>query len=234
MKIMRPLSLRQTRRPQSDRGKAHHSVFLTFAYHNRGSSSHQGADDEDDGASRASTPSLTTYLNSRKPLNYQPYQIPSLSQQDDDLLFERPNLVVIIQHDTKTPLPKHQLSSPSTPNAPSKTPSTKGTSSSSINYTPKSPTLSTSPSTNGYLNSPISPPPRVHPPSPNQENSSMNITLTLSPITSLDVQFDTPSPSPPIFGHPIPWNLLEAHEDSSLSIHPNRTPSLDYEMMNTK
>ncbi|GKD37241.1 hypothetical protein Tco_1257448, partial [Tanacetum coccineum] len=39
----------------------------------------------------------------------------------------------------------------------------------------------------------------------------MDITLTLSPITPLDVQFDTPSPSPPIIEHPIPWNLLEAH-----------------------
>ncbi|GJU17645.1 hypothetical protein Tco_1145611 [Tanacetum coccineum] len=39
----------------------------------------------------------------------------------------------------------------------------------------------------------------------------MDITLTLSPITPLDVQFDTPSPLPPIFSHLIPWNLLEAH-----------------------
>ncbi|GKD52290.1 hypothetical protein Tco_1281266, partial [Tanacetum coccineum] len=53
------------------------------------SSSHQGDDDEDDGASRASTPSPTTYLNSLEPLNYQRYVIPTSSQQDDDLLFER-------------------------------------------------------------------------------------------------------------------------------------------------
>ncbi|GJY04804.1 hypothetical protein Tco_0370744 [Tanacetum coccineum] len=46
---------------------------------------------------------------------------------------------------------------------------------------------------------------------------SMGLTLTLSPITPLDVQFDTPSPLPPIVGHPIPWNLLEAHGDSCLS-----------------
>ncbi|GJZ33998.1 hypothetical protein Tco_0579434 [Tanacetum coccineum] len=73
--------------------------------------------------------------------------------------------VDLTQDDTKTPSPKHQLSSPSAPNAPSKTPSTRGTSSSSINYTPKSPTTSTLPSTNGYLNSPTSSPPRVlHPP----------------------------------------------------------------------
>ncbi|GJS82435.1 hypothetical protein Tco_0748976 [Tanacetum coccineum] len=109
------------------------------------------------------------------------------------------------------------------PNAPSKTPSTKDTSSSSIDYIPKSPTSSTSLSPNGYLNPPTSPPPRVSPPPPTQENASMDITLTLSPITPLDVQFDTPSPSPPILGHPIPWNLLEAHGDSCLCCIHNRT-----------
>ncbi|GJR33271.1 hypothetical protein Tco_1109503 [Tanacetum coccineum] len=46
-------------------------------------------DDEDDGASRASTPSPTTYLNSLKPLDYQPYEVPTSSEQNDDLLFER-------------------------------------------------------------------------------------------------------------------------------------------------
>ncbi|GJY30704.1 hypothetical protein Tco_0414199 [Tanacetum coccineum] len=76
---------------------------------------------------------------------------------------------------------------------------------------PKSPTLSTSPSPNGYLNSLTSPRLRVPPPPSTQENASMDITLTLSPITPLDVQFNTPSPSLPIFDHPISWNLLEAH-----------------------
>ncbi|GJU22183.1 zf-CCHC domain-containing protein [Tanacetum coccineum] len=85
------------------------------------------------------------------------------------------------------------------------------TSSSSIDYIPKSPTSSTSPSPNGYLNPSTSPPPRVSPPPPTQDNASMDITLTLSPNTPLDVQFDTPSPSPPIIAHPIPWNFLEAH-----------------------
>ncbi|GKE68920.1 hypothetical protein Tco_1526992 [Tanacetum coccineum] len=70
---MRPLALRQTRRPRSDRGKARHSVSLTSAYHNLGSSSHQEDDDEVDGASRASTPSPTTYLNSLHPLPKLPY-----------------------------------------------------------------------------------------------------------------------------------------------------------------
>ncbi|GKB94025.1 hypothetical protein Tco_0980162 [Tanacetum coccineum] len=60
--------------------------------------------------------------------------------------------------DTITPSSKLQESSPSAPNSPSKTPSTKDTSSSLTDYTPKSPTLSSSPSTNGYLNPPLSPP----------------------------------------------------------------------------
>ncbi|GJU02988.1 hypothetical protein Tco_1113326 [Tanacetum coccineum] len=93
----------------------------------------------------------------------------------------------------------------------------------SIDYIPKSPTSSTSLSPNRYLNSPTSPPPNVSSPPPTQENASMDITLTLSPITPLDVQFDTPSPSPPIFGHLIPWNILEAHGDSCLCCIHNRT-----------
>ncbi|GJZ71368.1 hypothetical protein Tco_0635219 [Tanacetum coccineum] len=108
------------------------------------------------------------------------------------------------RHDTKTPSPKLQLSSLSAPNAPSKIPSTKDTSSSSIDYIPKSPTSSTSLSPNGYLNPLTSPPPRVSPPPSSQENASMDITLSLSPIIPLDVQFNTPSPSPPILDHPIP------------------------------
>nr|GEW04504.1 hypothetical protein [Tanacetum cinerariifolium] len=125
--------------------------------------------------------------------------------------------VDLTQDDTETPSPKHSLSSPSAPNVPSKTPSTKGTSSSSIDYIPKSPP------TNSHLNSPTSLPLKVPSPPSTQENVLMDITLTLSPITPFDVQFNTPSPSPPIFGHPIPWNLLVAHGDSCLYCIHSRT-----------
>ncbi|GJX26796.1 pentatricopeptide repeat-containing protein [Tanacetum coccineum] len=64
---MRPLALKQTRQPRSDRGKAPIHVQT----------------------SRASTPSPTTYLNSLDPLNYQNYQMPSASEQTDETLFER-------------------------------------------------------------------------------------------------------------------------------------------------
>ncbi|GKC18291.1 hypothetical protein Tco_1020441 [Tanacetum coccineum] len=88
-RVMRPLALKQTRRPRSDRGKARHSVSSSSSHH-QGTSSHQHDDDDDDNVetSRASTPSPTTYLNSLDPLNYQNYQMPSASEQTDETLFE--------------------------------------------------------------------------------------------------------------------------------------------------
>nr|GEY37739.1 hypothetical protein [Tanacetum cinerariifolium] len=115
--------------------------------------------------------------------------------------------------DTKTPSLNYQVLSPSILNAASKTPSTIATSLSSINYKTKSPTSSISPSIRGYLNSLMSSPLRVPPPPPTQESGSINITLNLSPITLLDVQFNTSSP---LFGNLVPWNLLEEHDDPSL------------------
>ncbi|GJR70292.1 ribosomal protein L7Ae/L30e/S12e/Gadd45 [Tanacetum coccineum] len=74
-----------------DHGKARHSFSSASAHHKYGSLYHQG---DDDGASRASTPSPTTYLNSLSPLNYERYDIPTSSQQDDDLLFERQTVLL--------------------------------------------------------------------------------------------------------------------------------------------
>ncbi|GJS99367.1 hypothetical protein Tco_0820537 [Tanacetum coccineum] len=88
-RVMRPLPLRQTRRPQSDHGKARHSVSSSSSHH-QGTSSHEHDDDDDDvKTSRASTPSPTTYLNSLNPrsLNYQ--NMPSSSEQTDETLFAR-------------------------------------------------------------------------------------------------------------------------------------------------
>ncbi|GJS32638.1 hypothetical protein Tco_0531020 [Tanacetum coccineum] len=85
--VMRPLALRQTRRPRSDRGKARHSVSSSSSHH-QGMSSHQH-DDDDVETSRASTPAPTTYLNSLDSLNYQNYQIPSSFEQTDETLFTR-------------------------------------------------------------------------------------------------------------------------------------------------
>ncbi|GJV52127.1 hypothetical protein Tco_1447868 [Tanacetum coccineum] len=120
--------------------------------------------------------------------------IASEEHKDDIQPSKKPKITIIpskqlfidlTNEDTITPSPKLHESSPSAPNAPSKTPSTKDTSSSSIDYTPKSPTLSLSPSTNGYLNPSLSPPPRFPPPPPIQAPNSLEITLSLSPITLL-------------------------------------------------
>nr|GEU30145.1 UBN2 domain-containing protein [Tanacetum cinerariifolium] len=78
-RVMHPLALKQTQKPRSGHGKSRHSVSSTSAHHDCGFSSRQGDDDKDDGASRASTPSPTTYLNSLKPLDYQQYNIPTSS-----------------------------------------------------------------------------------------------------------------------------------------------------------
>nr|GEW01383.1 RNA-directed DNA polymerase, eukaryota [Tanacetum cinerariifolium] len=94
-RVMHPLALKQIRKPQSDRGmpKARHSVSSSSAHH-FGSLSHHGDDDEDDGIFRASTPSPTFFINSFSPLNYQIYHIPTSSQQDEDLLFERQTMLL--------------------------------------------------------------------------------------------------------------------------------------------
>nr|GEV36866.1 hypothetical protein [Tanacetum cinerariifolium] len=88
--VMRLLALRQTRKPQSDRGihKSRYSVSSSSTHHYE-SSSHQEDDDDNEEISQASTISPTTYLNSLLPLNHEKYDIPTSSEQDDDVLFER-------------------------------------------------------------------------------------------------------------------------------------------------
>nr|GFA53551.1 ribosomal protein L7Ae/L30e/S12e/Gadd45 [Tanacetum cinerariifolium] len=93
-RVMRPLALRQIRRPRSNRGKAHRFVSSSSSHH-QGTSSYQHNDDDDDDdddavkTSRASAPSPTTYLNSLNPLDYQNYQMPSSFEQTDETLFAR-------------------------------------------------------------------------------------------------------------------------------------------------
>nr|GEW38860.1 hypothetical protein [Tanacetum cinerariifolium] len=75
-RVMRPLALRQTRRPRSDRGKARCSISSSSSHH-QGMSCHQHDDYDNVETSRASTPSPTTYLNSLRLLDHQNYHVPS-------------------------------------------------------------------------------------------------------------------------------------------------------------
>nr|GEU49273.1 hypothetical protein [Tanacetum cinerariifolium] len=88
-RFMHPLALKQTRKPRSDRGMPKARQSVSSSTHHYGSSSRHEDDDKDDGTFRASSPSPTTFLNSHSSLNYQKYDIPTFSQQDNDLLFER-------------------------------------------------------------------------------------------------------------------------------------------------
>ncbi|GJU43657.1 hypothetical protein Tco_1200923, partial [Tanacetum coccineum] len=123
-----------------------------------------------------------------------------------------------------TPSHKTTSSSPTPPNAPSKTPSTNQTSSSQENtsssfqsklqISPPSSNEPTSPQPLNFLLDNISDvPPRPSNPQPLQSHPSLDITLSLSPITLLDHILDTtslpsqhPQPQPPLMGHPIYFN----------------------------
>ncbi|GJU41887.1 hypothetical protein Tco_0808469 [Tanacetum coccineum] len=151
------------------------------------------------------------------------YDHPSPSHQIDDDNDEE-------DVDTHTPSPMAKFSSPSPPNASSKTLSTKETSStlvttsSSFESKPHSSPSSFSSSrntpfpqpTNPFLDDSLDAPPRTSNPLPLQSHPSMNITLFLSPFTPLDHMFETPSPpppppppQPPLMGHPIFFNILD-------------------------
>ncbi|GKE11127.1 hypothetical protein Tco_1414678 [Tanacetum coccineum] len=133
------------------------------------------------------------------------------------------------EDDTTTPSAITTSSSPSLPNAPSKTPLTKdtsstfGTTSSSFESKPQSspPTSNDTPSpqpSNPFLNNIMDAPPRTSNPIPLQSHPSLDITISLSPITPLDHILDTPSPpspqpppQPPLMGHPIYFNYHDYH-----------------------
>ncbi|GJY77275.1 hypothetical protein Tco_0482391 [Tanacetum coccineum] len=141
---------------------------------------------------------------------------------------------------TTIPSPITTSSSPSPPNAPSKTPSTKdtsstfGTTSSSFESKPQSspPTSNDTPSpqpSNPFLENVMDAPPRPSHPLPLQSHPSLDITLSLSPITPLDHILDTPSPpspqpqpQPPLMGHPIYFNYHDYHGSTCLCCFHNR------------
>ncbi|GJZ11274.1 hypothetical protein Tco_0546033 [Tanacetum coccineum] len=135
--------------------------------------------------------------------------------------------------DTHTPSPMAKFSSPSPPNAPSKTLSTKETSSTLVTTSSsfESKPHSSPSSFSSSRNTPFPQPTQsflmtslevllkklqtlFH--SISVSILTMNITLFLSPFTPLDHMFETPSPpppppppQPPLMGHPIFFNILD-------------------------
>ncbi|GJS56308.1 hypothetical protein Tco_0629670 [Tanacetum coccineum] len=139
--------------------------------------------------------------------------------------------------DVTTTPPITTSSSPSLPNAPSKTPSTKDTSSTfgTTSYSFKLKTQSSPPNSNDtpspqpsnpFIENIMGAPPRPSHPLLLQSHPSLDITLSLSPITPLDHILDTPSPpspqpqpQPPLMGHHIYFNY---HGSTCLCCFHNR------------
>nr|GEU68892.1 hypothetical protein [Tanacetum cinerariifolium] len=130
------------------------------------------------------------------------------------------------EDDTTTPSPITKSYSPSPPNAPSKNLSTKDTSSTfgttafSFESKPQSspPSSNDTPSHqpfNPFLDDIMDVPPRPSNLIPLQSYSTLDITLSLLPITPLDHILDTlspPSPQPPPFmSHPLYFNMFYYH-----------------------
>ncbi|GJZ94047.1 hypothetical protein Tco_0666250 [Tanacetum coccineum] len=274
-RVMYPLITQQERKNRkgygTKRGRPSTSTFSSSAFH-QPSSSHHIDDDNDgnnEGTSRASTPSPTHFVNSlsnnipqvfstspnidpnmeafytrqTKILNHQVQLrdeqwggLRSIGKCTKNVLRGKKNgrtkLFVDLTHDnddTTTPYSITKSSSPSPPNAPSKTPSTKDTSStfgttlSLFESKPQSSPLSSkeklSPQpTNPFLDYILDAPPRLSNPIPLQSHHSLDITLSLSPITPIDHLFESlsppslsPPPQPLIMGHLINFNILGHH-----------------------
>nr|GEX72882.1 hypothetical protein [Tanacetum cinerariifolium] len=141
---------------------------------------------------------------------------------------------------TTTPSPTTTSSSLTPSNAPSKTTSTNQTSSSQKNtstsfqsklqISPPSSNEPTSPHPlNPFLDNILDVPPRPLNHQPLQIRPSLDITLSLSPITPLDHIYDTPSPpsppqpQPPIMVYPLYYNYNEYHGSNYICFFHNRT-----------
>ncbi|GKA36244.1 hypothetical protein Tco_0722735 [Tanacetum coccineum] len=140
---------------------------------------------------------------------------------------------------TTTPSPTTTSSSLTPLNAPSKTTSTNQTSSSQENTSSSfhsklqiSPPSSHEPTSPHHLNPLLDNisdvPPRPLNPQPLQSHPSLDITLSLSPITPLDHTHDTtsppspPQPQPPIMGHPLFYNYHDYHGSTCICCSHNR------------
>nr|GEW67316.1 hypothetical protein [Tanacetum cinerariifolium] len=247
---MIPLAAQQERKTKRDRGtrRGRHSTSSSSAF-DQPSSSHLNDDDEDgndQGTSRASTPSLIRYVNSlatevpqvfQNPPNTDPHLEPFYTRQTEIInrqpsfpfflpsssssnhstmnstkasssnpskkikltIIPHRQLFVNISSDedvTTTPSPTTTSSSPTPPNAPSKTTSTNQTSLSQENTSFFQSKLQISPPSsneptyphhlNPLLDNIANVPPRPLKPQPLQSHPSLDITLSLSPITPLD------------------------------------------------
>ncbi|GJY61150.1 retrovirus-related pol polyprotein from transposon TNT 1-94 [Tanacetum coccineum] len=247
MRLIQSLASKELVRnlPKRDRGTRRGRQSTSSSTFDQPSSSHLNDDDDDgnnEGASRASTPSPIHYVNSltnqvpqvfQNPPNIDPHLEPFYTRQIEiinrQVQLRDEQCGGVSDEDVTTILsPTTTYLSPTPPNAPSKTTSTNQTSSSQENtsssfhsklqISPPSSNEPTSPHHLNHLLDNISDvPPRPLNPQPLQSHPSLDIRLSLSPITPLDHIHDTlsppspPQPQPHIMGHPLFYNYHEHH-----------------------
>ncbi|GJS04014.1 pentatricopeptide repeat-containing protein [Tanacetum coccineum] len=247
-RVMYPLTAQQERKTRKDYGtkRGRHSTSSSSAF-SQPSSSHLNNDDND-----GNDEGTSYHLHSLHHLHNYLLHFSSTSMDSTQASSSNPSKKIkltIIPHrqlfveissdedNTTTPSPITKSSSPSPPNAPSKTPSTKdtsstfGTTSSSFELKPQfsPPSSNDSPSpqpSNLFLDNIIDAPPRHSNPIPLQSHPSLDITLSLSPIIPLDHLLDTPLPQPPrqppLMGHLIYFNTFDYHGVNCLCCFHNR------------
>ncbi|GJW00500.1 hypothetical protein Tco_1555751 [Tanacetum coccineum] len=223
-RVMNPLTSQQERKTRKDHGtrRGRHSTSSSSAI-DQPSSSHLNDDDRnDEGTSHA--------------IQIQDEHSSGLRSIRKGIR----NLWRNIKNNLTTPSPTTTSSSPTPLNEPSKTPSTNQTSSSQENtsssfqskfqISPPSSNEPTSPQPlNPLLDNISDVPPRPLNPQPLQSHPSLDITLSLSPITPLDHIHDTPSPpsppqpQPPIMGYPLYYNYHDYHGSTCICCSHNRT-----------
>ncbi|GJU35746.1 hypothetical protein Tco_1184100 [Tanacetum coccineum] len=264
-RVMNPLTDQEERKTRKQCGtrRGRHSTSSSSAF-NQPSSSHLNNDDDDGNdkeTSCASTPSPTCFVNSlTNELSFPLFLSSSSSSNSSTMDSAQASSSNPSKKIKLTIIPPRQLfvniysdedvittpslittsTSPSLPNAPSKTPSTKdtsstfGTTSSSFESKPQSSPLTSNDTpfpqpSNPFLKNVMDAPPRPSHPLPLQSHPSLDITFSLSPITLLDHILDTPSPpsphpqpQPPLMGHPIYFNYHDYHGSTCLCCFHNR------------
>nr|GEV64144.1 hypothetical protein [Tanacetum cinerariifolium] len=242
---MYPLTSQQERKTQKDCGtrRGHHFTSSSSTF-DQPSSSHLNDDDDDvgndEGTSHASTPSLTHFDNLLTNMVPQVFQNPPNIDPNMEPFYTFQTKIINRQVQlrdehrdglsdedvTTTPSPITTSFSPSPPNTPSKTLSTKDTSStfgtaySSFESKPQSSPLTSNDTPSPQPSNPFHENVMDAPPRPShllllQSHPFLDITFSLSPITPLDHILDTPSlpspqpqPKPPLMRHPFTSTIV--------------------------
>ncbi|GJV04327.1 hypothetical protein Tco_1337896 [Tanacetum coccineum] len=207
-RVMNPLAAQLERKPRKDRSTRRGRPFTSSSTFDQPSSSHLN-DDDDDGNDEGT--SHNSYLSLHHSHSLSP-QTSMDTQVSSSHRFKKIKLTIIPprqlfvdltsdNENLSTPSPTTTSSSPTPPNAPSQTTSTKETTSNV--------------------------PPRPSNLQPLQSIPSLDITLSLSPITpfknlSSPSSSSPPPPQPPIMGHSLYYNYHDYHESTCICRFYNR------------